>query len=381
MALGVYVHFPYCSQRCPYCDFTITVKSVEHERYRDGVLQELALRAVDFEGRAPAVSLYFGGGTPGLWRPDCLGAIVDAVQARLGLAANAEVTVECNPGEVDSAWLVGARAAGVNRISLGCQSFETRWLSALGRTHDGAASAAAIETLQRAGFSRFNVDVIHGMTGQSVDEACVDVRRAISLGAQHVSTYQLTVEPQTAFGARAMRGERLLVDEEALLAMYTAVRATLRDGGLSPYEVSNAAAPGHRAVHNQLYWTDGEYLALGVGAHGYRHLPDGGAIRWSNPPQIKAWLAALAAGKAHDATWDRVAPADRLADRILCGLRMDAGVRIDAAISARFGEAARRLARDGLLRCTPTHWAATDRGRLLLDHLTTRLLTADTASR
>jgi oxygen-independent coproporphyrinogen-3 oxidase len=310
-----------------------------------------------------------------LWRPDCLAAVVDAVQQRLGLASDAEVTVECNPGEVDSAWLVGARAAGVNRISLGCQSFDARWLAILGRTHDAATSASAVEALHRAGFSRFSIDVMHGMAGQTVEAACADVQRAIDLGARHVSTYQLTIESQTAFGARARRGERLLGDEEALLAMFTGVRETLRAGGLTPYEVSSAAAPGHRAVHNQLYWTDGEYLALGVGAHGYRHTSDGGALRWSNPPKIETWLAGLAGGSAQHASVDRVDADDRLADRVMCGLRMDDGVAIDASIQARFGAAAERLARDGLLTCTSRRWAATDRGRLLLDHLTLRLLT------
>lgn len=373
MNAGVYIHFPYCSRRCPYCDFTVTVKSVEHDAYLEGVLAELRTRAADFEGRA-IVSVYFGGGTPGLWRPDCVGAVVDAIAARLDLQADAEVTVECNPGEVDAAHLLGLRAAGVNRVSLGCQSFDDARLLRLGRLHDAAASAAAVEMIHRVGFRRFSVDVMHGLHGQSVDAACADVQRALDLGARHISTYQLTIEPQTAFGARARRGEALLVDEDALLAMFTRVRATLIAGGVTPYEVSSAAAPGHQAVHNQLYWTDAEYLALGVGAHGYRHLPGGRGLRWSNPVGIPAWRAAALAGAPAEAERRIVDADERLEDRVMCGLRRDVGVAVDGAIEARFGQAARTLAARGLIRVDAGRWAATDRGRLMLDRVVLELV-------
>lgn len=377
MSLGVYVHFPYCSRRCPYCDFTITVKPVEHGRYRDGVLAELAARAPRFAGRPPAVSVYFGGGTPGLWAPDCIAQVIEAVDARLGLAGEAEITIEANPGEVTAAHLVGWRAAGVNRISLGVQSFDDRWLTVLGRDHGAAGGRAAVEAIARSGLPRFSVDLIHGMAGQTVAEARDDVQIALDLGARHVSTYQLTVEPQTAFGARARRGERLLGDEARLLAMYRAIRATLRAGGLIPYEVSSAAAPGHAAVHNQLYWSDGEYLALGVGAHGYRHLPGGRAFRWHNPPQIDRWHAAAIAGAPLDLEPVEVEADERIEERLMCGLRRDIGVEVSAEMQARFGARALRLEAAGLLAITAGRWAATDRGRMLLDTLIGALLTGD----
>lgn len=374
MSLGVYVHFPYCSRRCPYCDFTITVKAVEHDLYRDGVLAELAVRARDFADRPPAVSVYFGGGTPGLWRPDCIAAVIEGVEARLGLAADAEITVECNPGEVTATHLFGLRAAGVNRISLGVQSFDDALLTRLGRDHDGAAGRRAIEAIQRAGIPRFSVDLMHGMTGQTVAHACGEVETALALGARHISTYQLTIEPQTAFGARARRGEALLSDDERLLAMFERIRATLRAGGVIPYEISSAAAPGHEAVHNRLYWTDGEYLALGVGAHGYRHTPDGGAVRWSNPPQIPAWHAAAVAGAPIDAEHTLIDADERLADRVMCGLRMDAGIAVDAVLAARFGAAAQGLIAAGLLCAERGRWTATTRGRAVLDRVILTLL-------
>ena len=323
------------------------------------------------------VSIYFGGGTPGLWRPDCIGAVIDAIGRRFTVRADAEVTVECNPGEVDSAHLFGLRAAGVNRISLGCQSFDDGWLTTLGRTHDAAASAQAIDAIQRVGFTRFSVDVMHGMQGQSIDAACADVQRALDLGAQHVSTYQLTIEPRTAFGSRARRGETLLVDEDALLAMFTCVRDTLRAGGVPPYEVSSAAAPGHEAVHNRLYWTDAEYLALGVGAHGYRHTAGEQGVRWSNPAGIPGWHAAAIAGTPRDAEHRIVDADERLEDRVMCGLRLDAGIEVDAAIDARFGRAARVLAGRDLMTIDAGRWAATDRGRLMLDRVVLELISLD----
>lgn len=350
------------------------MKPVEHDLYLEGVLAELAARAPAFAGRDPAVSVYFGGGTPGLWRPDCIAAVIEAVERRLGLGADAEITVECNPGEVTAGHLLGLSAAGVNRVSLGVQSFDDGWLRALGRDHDGAAGQRAIEALGAARIARFSVDLIHGMAGQTVAAACAEAERAIALGARHVSTYQLTVEPRTAFGARARRGERLLSDEDRLLEMYTALRATLRSGGLVPYEISSAAAPGHEAVHNQLYWTDGEYLALGVGAHGYRHLPDGGAVRWSNPPKIERWHAAAVAGAPLDAETIPISPAERLEERVMCGLRMDRGVAIDPALEARFGVRARALEADGLLSCAEGRWAATPAGRAVLDSLVLELV-------
>lgn len=371
--VGIYIHFPYCSRRCPYCDFTVTVKSVEHDVYLAGVLAELQARAPDFEGRH-VVSIYFGGGTPGLWRPDCIGAVIDAIGRRFTVEADAEVTVECNPGEVDTAHLLGLRVSGVNRISLGCQSFDDAWLAVLGRTHDAVASAGAIEAVQRVGFARFSVDVMHGMQGQSIEAACADVQRAVDLGARHISTYQLTIEPRTVFGARANRGETLLADEDALLAMFTRVRDTLQAGGVPPYEVSSAAASGHEAVHNRLYWNDTEYLALGVGAHGYRHLPGGRGLRWSNPKGIPAWHAAAIAGAPLDAEHRIVDVDERLEDRVMCGLRLDAGIVVDAVIDARFGQAAQVLAGRGLMTIGGGRWAATDRGRLMLDRVVLELV-------
>lgn len=376
MAFGVYVHYPWCARHCPYCDFTVAVsRVVPHAEYRAAVIAELAARADDFAGRPPAVSLYFGGGTPGMWPAGHIGAVIEAVDARLGLAAGAEITVECNPEDVTVEMARALRAAGANRISLGVQSFDDALLRRLGRAHTGDGARAAVDALRRAGLEDVNVDLMHGERAQSLAAALADVQAAVALAPTHVSTYQLTIEEKTAFGARARRGEALLVDDGRLLAMYGAIRAALRDGGIEPYEISNAARPGREAVHNTLYWTDGEYLGLGAGAHGFVHRGAGGA-RWENARHAGRYMRAALDDAPAEASREAISPDDRLDDRVMCGLRLDRGLPVDAALEARFGATARRLAGEGLLTGLPDRWRVTERGRAILDRVVLELLSA-----
>jgi oxygen-independent coproporphyrinogen-3 oxidase len=364
--LGVYVHYPYCLKRCPYCDFTVTVRKPDDTRYRDAVLAELATRARDFEGRPPATSVYFGGGTPGLWSPACIGAVVEGVSATLGLEAGAEITVECNPFDLRPAHVAGLRAAGVNRLSVGVQSFCDRDLAFLGRQHRRADIEAGLEALHGAGFGEaFTLDLIHGMAEQTVAEAVADADAALAAGAPHVSTYQLTIEPRTSFGLRSRRGQVLQSPDGTLAEMFEAVRGRLAAGGVLPYEVSNAARPGHEAVHNGLYWSFAEYLGLGAGAHGFRRVADG-AERWCNERHVGRYCEGAFAG-APRSTVERVA-ADALAEeRVLVGLRVRRGLAVDADLRSRFGSAAQRLVAQGLLNDDGARWWATERGFALLD--------------
>ncbi|MCB9547902.1 MAG: radical SAM family heme chaperone HemW [Myxococcales bacterium] len=372
--LGVYVHFPYCTRRCPYCDFTVTVRPVEHERYRDGVLAELAARAPAFAGRDPALSVYFGGGTPGLWSPAAVGAVVDGVARTLGLAADAEITVECNPEDVTLPQMAGLRAAGVNRISLGTQSFDDGLLAFLGRQHDAATNRRAVAAVQAAGFTRLSLDLMYGARDQPIAAAVADVRAAAALGPTHLSAYQLTVESGTPFGARERRGEELLGPEERLADAFEAVRAAAREEGIFPYEISNFARPGEEAVHNSLYWTHAEYLALGAGAHGFRKVPGGGGVRWENARALGAWFAGVFAGAPAESQSEALDAATLAEDRVMTGLRLDRGLAVDADLAARFGAAADRLAAQGLLAVSPGLWRVTDRGRLLLNRVVVSLL-------
>lgn len=372
--LGVYVHYPYCVKRCPYCDFTVTTRKVDDDLYRDAVLAELALRATELPGRPPAESLYFGGGTPGLWAPAAIGAVVEAVARGVGLVAGAEITVECNPGEVSLARFQALRAVGVNRISLGAQSFDDRWLRALGRTHTAADVRAAVADLHAAGIPNHSVDLIYGLADQTPEDAAADATAALALGAPHVSTYQLTVEPRTAFGLRAARGADPAADDDRQAEVDAAVRATLEAGGVRFYEVSNAARPGFEAVHNGLYWAYAEYLGLGVGAHGLRHTASG-AERTANVPQIGKWARALAAGRLAEVPRVAVDAAGVAEERVLVGLRRREGLAADAGLRHRFGSAAAALVARGLLTDDGQRWRTTPAGLQLLDKVVLDLVT------
>ncbi len=366
MSLGVYVHFPYCRRHCPYCDFNVTVRPIDQARYRDAVLAELGARGSAFEG--PAVSVYFGGGTPGLWDAAHLGAVIACVRDTLGLTADAEVTVEHNPEDVTPEGLAALRHAGVTRLSLGCQSFDDGRLAFLGRGHTAADNRRAMGQARAAGFEDVSVDVVWGLVGQRLPEVLADIDAACDLDPTHVSTYQLTIEQKTSFGLRARRGETLQVDEDVQAQMYLAVRERLRDRGLLPYEISNAARPGYEAVHNSLYWSGVPYLGLGAGAHGYD-----GAARWENERHAGRYASAALAGAPAEVFRDTLTEEQRLAESVLCGLRLDAGFVPTDAARARFGANAERLRAEGLLDTERGRWRATDRGRLFLDTIISRL--------
>ncbi len=369
---GVYLHFPYCRRHCPYCDFNVSVKAPPHEAYRDAVLAELAARAPDFATRPPAGSLYFGGGTPGLWRPDCVGAIVEAVERSLGLSPEAEITLEFNPEDTSRSQLQALRVLGVNRLSLGLQSFDDALLQHLGRAHCAADNHAAMEAARAAGFENLSVDLIWGAAGQSVAGVLADAAHMLALQPEHISTYELTVEEKTSFGARARRGEVLSAPEGLRASMYESLRGALRAGGVLPYEISNAARPGREAVHNRLYWTGGEYLALGAGAHGFRRLGAGGE-RWANERHAGRWMRAALAGRPAE-TFREALDAETIQwERLFCGLRLDAGLEVDAAMTETYGPAARRLAARGSLEIEGDTWRASPSGRLLLDSLLVEL--------
>ena len=309
---GVYVHYPYCAKRCPYCDFNVVQPGPDGRpdvRYRDAVLAELSARASGFVGRGGAVSLYFGGGTPALWAPECIASVVEAVRSVVGLLDGAEITLEANPHEADEGTLTALRQAGINRLSLGTQSFDDELLERLGRQN------------------RRSDNLVQGAAGQSLEGALEDVRAVLALEPEHVSTYELTIHEGTPFGARSRRGEVLTVDEDTLADLWSGTRACLRAGGVAPYEISNAARPGREAVHNMLYWTMGEYLALGAGAHGFLRAPDGsGGARWENERHAGRWMRAALAGAPAERFREEVDRETLARERLLTGLRLEAGI-------------------------------------------------------
>jgi oxygen-independent coproporphyrinogen-3 oxidase len=339
---GVYVHFPYCAVRCPYCDFAVaTDRAIPQERYTRAVLAELALRAPAFEG-LDCRSLYLGGGTPSLWDPERVAEVVAAVRARFALPVGAEVTIEANPESSDPGRLAAYAAAGVNRFSVGVQSFDAGVLTKLGRRHgpdaaEGAIRAAAAVT------ENVSVDVIYGARRSSVTTARADAARLAALPVVHVSAYALTLDPEVLAEevplARMRREGRLpLPGDEDVLAQAQAIRAVLRRAGLRRYEISNFARPGFESVHNRIYWASQGYLGLGVGAFGCLH-QGATAQRWGNHRTPAAWLADVEAGRLPSAEEERLGPRELEEERVMLALRTRDGIGWDALPPERRGEA------------------------------------------
>ncbi len=301
---GVYVHFPYCRKRCPYCDFAVSARrDIPHERYLRQVLDELALRAGLFPGRR-ARSVYFGGGTPSLWRPECVGRVIAAVLLAFPPEDGAEITVECDPKDLEDEVLAALRKAGANRISLGVQSLEDRHLVQLGRLHDAREAIGSVARIRRAGFDNLSLDLMIGLCGQSQKELQKDLAGMLALAPDHVSLYQLTVEPRTALAAAVRKGLLHVPENDVQADFYEAVHDILTAAGYLHYEISSFARNGkmdRRAVHNRLYWTSGEYLGLGVSAHSFRRLPDGSGERFANPRGVEDYLAGPSAALRHAA--------------------------------------------------------------------------------
>ena len=271
---AVYIHVPWCVRKCPYCDFN------SHER-EDGLPETAYLRRIladltwDLEHfgppAAPITSLFFGGGTPSLLQPETIGTIIEGIAARLPLARECEITLEANPGTAEAGRFQGYRAAGVNRLSLGIQSFSARALKALGRIHDGEDGLRALALAKAAGFPRINLDLMHGLPGQTVAEGQRDIELALDAEVSHLSYYQLTIEPNTAF----YRRPPALPEESILERLEDRGRRLLEAAGFEPYEISAWARDGHYCQHNLTYWRFGDYYGLGPGAHGKLSRRDG----------------------------------------------------------------------------------------------------------
>jgi oxygen-independent coproporphyrinogen-3 oxidase len=263
--LAVYVHLPWCVAKCPYCDFNshVAPQSLPQDQYIECLLDDLACDLPSILGR-PVQSVFFGGGTPSLFAPQSIGRFLTELRARLPMAADVEVTLEANPGALEHGRFEGYRDAGVTRISLGVQSFNNRHLQALGRIHNCDHVFRAVDELKAAGFDNFNLDLMYGLPQQSVAEARNDLAQAIELHPQHISHYQLTMEPGTVFYHRPPP----LPDDDSLWEMQKACQAQLAAAGYQQYEVSAYAQEGRQCRHNVNYWQFGDYLGLGAGAHG-----------------------------------------------------------------------------------------------------------------
>lgn len=383
--LGVYVHFPFCGVHCPYCDFAVEVReSIPHDEYADAVVGEIAVRTQWFAG-ASLRSIYFGGGTPGLWRADALGRVLDGARAAFGdtPADGLEITVETNPGELAAGHAADLRRAGVNRLSIGIQSVDDRLLHGIGRNHDGAAVAPAVAAIKAAGFDNWACDLLYGLPGQSMDDWRRSIDAVLALDPPHVSAYALTIERGTPFGVLDRAGRLPRPGDDEVAAMFEWGRDALESAGLSQYEISSYARPGRRAVHNGLYWSGGAYLGAGASAASFRPLADGSGWRFSNPRAAATYLRAAVAGRGspEPAKLEHRTRTDLESEALWLGLRTMDGVD-RASHAARFGvdpvagrdAAVRHCIDAGWLEVTPDRLRLTRAGVLFADEVATRLM-------
>lgn len=370
---GVYVHFPYCLSKCPYCDFASTAaKQLPDERYTRAILTELErrLEAQQLTGREVS-SIFIGGGTPSLWAPRSVARVLEAISARLSVASGCEVTLEANPGASDAERFKDYRAAGINRLSMGVQSFEPTTLLTLGRAHDGPTALRAFAAARAAGFDNVSMDFIYGVHGQTEAQVESDARAAVALGSEHLSAYALTLDKaslaeEVPLAKQLARGEVQLPPDETVVRMQRVVRDVFAGAGLQRYEISNYAKPGFHSRHNALYWTGGEYLALGTGATGY--LQGAQPLRYSNQRSAEKYLSEVEEGRLPEASREELTPLELFEERVAMGLRLVNGVALEAVCEV-FGQSAqaraqtvRHLVNAGLAERRGARLALTDAG-------------------
>lgn len=329
LATSVYLHFPWCLRKCPYCDFASVATeagAVPHEMYADAVIGELEER--DVKGRT-LVSVFVGGGTPSLWDARALGRALAAIRAAFDAPEpSVEVTVECNPTSLDEDKTVALREAGVGRLSIGVQSLDAERLRYLGRLHDPAEALDALRAAV-ATMPRVSADLMFGLPGQRAEEFERDLDRVLSIGVRHVSAYGLTIEPQTQFGELHRKGRLTLALEDDYAETFERAHDMLADRGLEHYEVSNFAMPKERSRHNEHYWRGGDYVGLGAGAVGALS-----GRRYRNDPRPERYLANPGRSEVFEEILDAQ---DRIREALMLGLRTVDGVDL-AALEARAGE-------------------------------------------
>ncbi|GAB4528742.1 MAG: radical SAM family heme chaperone HemW [Amphiplicatus sp.] len=373
--LGVYVHWPYCARICPYCDFNVyRNRAPDAARWRAALVRDLEYWRAR-AGPRKLTSLYFGGGTPSLAPLDIIEGVIDACERLWGFEANAEITLEANPTDAERSRFQAFARAGVNRLSLGVQSFDDAALAFLGRDHDGAAARAATQTALAA-FPRASVDLIYALPRQSEEDWRAALRDALKTGVRHLSLYQLTVEPGTAFEKAVARGRWRPPDGDLAAALYDIAQEETAAAGLPAYEISNHAAPGEESRHNLLYWRYQDYVGVGPGAHG-RLWESGRRLAIENRLRPEDYLGAVERAGCGAATVEALDAEAVLMERLSTGLRLAEGVILDAEDLDALGPRAARLdalVHEGLVARAGPRLAATTEGRRLLDALLARIL-------
>lgn len=382
--LGVYVHWPFCKSKCPYCDFNSHVRDgVEQARWRDALLKELEHAAREAPGRR-VETIFFGGGTPSLMAPETVAAVIARARTLWDCAPEVEITLEANPASVEAGRFAALAEAGVNRVSLGVQALDADSLKFLGREHSTGEALDALETARRH-FVRYSFDLIYARPGQTPDAWAAELERALGLAGEHLSLYQLTIERGTRFFTDHARGAFGLPDEDTAASMFEATQARLAAAGLPAYEISNHARPGAACRHNLIYWRYQDYVGVGPGAHGRfaeaeTHGPRKRATRRASGPE--AWLAAVEKTGHGTAESTTVAGQDLVEEALMMGLRLADGIDralfasvtgadpVDALEEARLAP----LVTAGFLEVRPDRFGATPAGRQRLNALLERLI-------
>ncbi|HEX8482695.1 MAG TPA: radical SAM family heme chaperone HemW [Allosphingosinicella sp.] len=367
--LALYVHWPFCVSKCPYCDFNSHVReSIDQAAWRAALLEDLAWEAKAWPA-GPIASIFFGGGTPSLMEPATVAALIEAAERHWGLEPGVEITLEANPSSVEAARFADLAAAGVNRVSLGLQSLDDAALRFLGRAHDCAEGLAALETAQRC-FRRVSFDLIYALPDQDEVAWAAQLERALGFGTGHLSLYQLTIEPGTRFAAMAARGELEGRDPDEAAALYELTQAMTASAGLPAYEISNHARPGEESRHNLAYWRYRPYLGVGPGAHGRR---GGTATQRHRKPEN--WLSALERNGHGLCEETALSAVEQSTEALLMGLRLGEGVEMEAVQNRLDHAAVARLEGHGLLARERGRLLVTPAGRLLLDGILAEIVT------
>ncbi len=377
--IALYVHWPFCRAKCPYCDFNSHVRpAVDHDRWRRALLAELDHFAGEV-GPMRLTSIFFGGGTPSLMPAATVAAVIDRAVQQFPADPGIEITLEANPTSVEAERFRGYRQAGVNRVSLGVQSLDDAELEALGREHSAAEAVAAVE-LAAAVFPRHSLDLIYARPGQTARAWATELARALPLAGDHLSLYQLTIEPGTVFHARARAGTLRPLPDDRQAGLFELTQAMTAAAGFAAYEISNHARPGGECRHNLTYWRYQPYIGIGPGAFG--RLPCGaGRVGTSTRRQPEAWLQAVERFGHGELERERLTPGDLVVEALLTGLRLAEGVPLARLAALDTGwrravdeRALARLAGSGRLSVEPDRLRLTAAGRLYLDAILRELV-------
>ena len=373
--VALYVHWPYCARICPYCDFNVVRdrgRTEEQAALADAIVADMEAQAA-LLGERQLASIFFGSGTPSLMPPDYVARVIERARALFPGGGEIEITLEANPTDAEGARFAALADAGVNRLSLGVQSLDDEALRFLGRNHSAAEAMRALE-LARAAFARLSIDLIYARPGQTVAHWTDELNRAVDLGFEHVSPYQLTIEPTTAFGRAFARGTLVPPDDDLAADLYEATQTVLETRGFDAYEVSNhARGEGARSAHNLHVWRSGDYVGVGPGAHGRLTL-DGARTGTVAHRGVADYLAGVAAGRPWSED-QRLSPLEADEERLLLGLRTTEGVAVDLINRMDLGERVRDLQEGGQLTVMDGRVAASPEGRPVLDALLRALLT------